>query len=553
MTQTPAALGFTAVRPPESSIRRFRAEGVWRSTSLVDDLQRWRAETPERTAVVAERADGARVVLTYREYGDRVDRIAAGLVDLGVGPRDVVGVQLPNWWELPALMLACFRIGAVVAPLVPTLGPREVERVFRATGATIVVTTGRDEAGDMAAAVAQMVPRLPRLRHRVVVGSAPREGELGFADQLQRPDLPPLNPPVTDPDAVSVVLFTSGTTGEPKGALHTLNTLHTAAAGLAATLADRTQPPVAFTPHAQGHLAGLLGGLFLPLLTGGCCVVRDVWDTHEVLLLLSRAEVTVLAAAPVFLDGLVGESRATGARLPALRDVVTLGTVVPRGVVHDVADVFGLPLRVIWGMTEAGMTVTRADDPLDWGAVSVGRPVPGLEVQLRGEPPFDADRPGQLFVRGAGVTVATMGRDTGAVRLIADTDEGWYDTGDLAADDGRGGIRILGRAVDRIGARSNQLMIPVADVEDALREHPAVADVALIGVIDPVGQVGSAAVVVPVGSAPTLAELTAFLRGQGMTEWYLPDALVLVASLPRNGTGKVEKAALRAQLAAAVS
>jgi cyclohexanecarboxylate-CoA ligase len=548
MTHAPSPLDPTAVRPPEEAVRRYRAAGVWRATSLVEDLQRWRTETPDRMAVVAERAGGDRVELTHRELGEQVDRAAAGLLDLGVRPRDVVAVQLPNREELPVLLLAVFSIGAVAAPMVPTLGAREVARVLRGTGAVVVVTTPGG-----AGALARTTLDLPRLRHRVVVGGVPRTGELGFAEALQRTDLPLLGAPGTDPDAVSVVLFTSGTTGEPKGALHSLNTLHTAADGVAGTLRDTGRPLVSATPHSLGHLAGQLTSVFLPLLSGGTAVLLEEWEPAAALRLLEDTGCTFLAAAPVFLDGLVAVSRETGRLLPALRDVVTLGTVVPRGVVEDVVEVIGLPLRVIWGMTEAGLTITRNDDPVDWGAVSVGRPVPGFEVELRGEPPFDAGRPGHLFVRGAGVTLATLGRDSGAVRVTADHDGGWYDTGDLAADDGRGGLRVLGRAVDRIGSSANQLMIPVADVEDALREHPAVADVALVGLTDPAGQERSAAVVVPVGFQPTLEELTDFLRGQGMTEWYLPEELVLVPSLPRNGNGKVEKALLRERLVATVS
>lgn len=539
--QSPAAAAIAA-RPPEPLSQRLHAAGIWRDGSPATDLGHWRVETPKATAIVAQRAGEKAEHLSYAELGDRVDRIAAGLAALGVRPRDVVAAQLPNWWELDALLLACFRIGAVVAPLVSTLGAREQELVLRATGASVLVTTGPWQGTDLAAAAAAAAPRLPLLRHRVVIGGATRPGELDFADHLLRADLPAPAETDSDPDAVSLVLFTSGTTGEPKGCTSALNAYYVGASALSA---DDPERQVRFTPHAHSHIMGLLTGTFSALLTGGCDVLLDVWDPELAVRLMQEAGVTHLSGAPVFLEGVVGELRRTGGRLPALRDVVTGGTVVPRSVVDDVAESLGLPLRVLWGMTEAGMTLTSRDDPADWAARSVGRPLPGVELQLRGEGPFTESRPGRLFIRGSILAIATVGRDSGVVRVLAEEGDGWYDTGDLATEDGRGGIRVVGRSVDRIGGT---FMVPVTDVEDTLRTHPAVADVALVGVSDALGHERSWAVVVPAGEAPTLTELNGYLRELGMTEWYLPDELSIVAGLPRNETGKVQKALLRQQL-----
>jgi cyclohexanecarboxylate-CoA ligase len=157
----------------------------------------------------------------------------------------------------------------------------------------------------------------------------------------------------------------------------------------------------------------------------------------------------------------------------------------------------------------------------------------------------DRERPARLFVRGAGVALATLGRDSGSVHVLAEHDDGWYDTGDLAIPDGRGGIRILGRVADRIGGG---WLIPVGDVEDALLGYPAIADVALVGYLDEKGFERAAAVIVANGRAPGLSQVRAYLSGAGMTEWYQPSRLEVVERLPRNSVGKVRKDLLRSRV-----
>jgi cyclohexanecarboxylate-CoA ligase len=228
-----------------------------------------------------------------------------------------------------------------------------------------------------------------------------------------------------------------------------------------------------------------------------------------------------------------------------MRLAVTGATTVPQRIVRDLPEKLGVPLRALWGMTEvAAQTWTRADDPVDWGTRSDGSPGSGLEISLRSSAgaAITPERPARLFVRGAGVTLATLGRDSGSLNVLADHDDGWYDTGDLAIPDGRDGIRILGRVADRIGG---MFMIPVGDVEDTLLAHPAIDDVALVAYLDEKGDERAAAVIVPNGTPPTLAALRDYLTGAGMTDWYQPSRLEVMDRLPRNSAGKVRKDLLR--------
>nr|WP_284051797.1 AMP-binding protein [Kibdelosporangium philippinense] len=173
-----------------------------------------RRPRPDRAPV----QDGSSTRLTYREYAQRVEQFAGALRELGVGPGEVVAIHLPNIWQLPPLLLAAFHVGATLAPIIPTLRSRELERVLRRVGASVVITMDP-------ASLAEMAPRLPQLRHRVVVGRRIEPDEVDFGKTFEHsPHSLPLADTAADPDRVGLILFTSGTTGAPKAALHTLNT-----------------------------------------------------------------------------------------------------------------------------------------------------------------------------------------------------------------------------------------------------------------------------------------------------------------------------------------
>lgn len=544
---------LSELRPGQDAVRKYRAAGVWRDQGPLADLWKWREETPEATAVIAYRAGTGVRRLTYRELSDHVERFAGALHELNVGPGHVVAMQLPNWWEVSALLLACSRVGAIVAPIMMSIGPRELERILSSLDASVCVTVDQWGDAQYAEAVAEMAPRLPKLRHRVVItGGDTPEGAVNFGRHFEETawEQQPRalsEAPAEDPDRVAVVLFTSGTSGEPKGVLHTCNTLYAGASAIAQAeglgAADRF-----FTTQALTHIFGTMYNIMIPLLLGGASVLSDVWDPKGALDILAESETTVLAGAPPFITALVAAARVQPQSALSLRMVLSGATTVPGQLVASVPQTWGVPLRTLWGMTEVpGHTWTRHDDPPLWGSHSDGRPGAGLELDFRSDTdaPPTAEQPARLFVRGGGVCLATFGRDSGQLRVTADADGGWYDTGDLAIPDGRGGLRIIGRTADRIGG---SFMIPVNDVETELLEHPDVHDVALVGYLDDQGNELACAVVVPGAVTPTLAGLRKFLTARGMTDWYQPSRLELVTELPRNAIGKIRKDVLRAQV-----
>ncbi|WP_344395433.1 AMP-binding protein [Streptomyces vastus] len=535
---------ITTLRPSATTVEQYRKEDLWRAGTILDDLARWRAETPDAPALLVSEAGRGLLQLSYAQYAEYVDRFAGALHALGVRSGQVVAMQLPNLWQVGPLVLACARLGAVAAPIMCAFRPRELERMLRRLDAVVCVTIDRWDNFEHAAALAEMAPRLPALRHRVVLGERTADGEVDFREYFEHTEHGTLpDPSVVDPDRVSLVLFTSGTSGEPKAVLHTMNTCYAWYAPVAA--ADGIGPDSrVYSPNAATHIVGLTMGIFMPLHRGACAVVTDRWEPEAVIPFLAEAHVSWIVIVPVFLSTLIDAMERTSLRLPTVRLIRAGGTTVPQPLLRRVTETFGIPLDVGWGMTEGANVFTRSGEHPDLAGRTVGRPAPGHEIDLRADHPISDDQPGRLFVRGPSLCLATWGRDDGRLTVLAEHNDGWYDTGDLAAPDGHGGIRLHGRAEDRIGV----IMIPVSDVESALLDHPDVRDVALVGYPDGHGGELACAVVVPGERTPTLEGLRDWLGGLGMSEWCLPSRLELLPELPRNETGKVRKNLLRERL-----
>ncbi|HEY6494785.1 MAG TPA: AMP-binding protein [Trebonia sp.] len=536
---------WAGLRPSADLARTYREAGLWRDATPAADLGRWARETPDAVAVTAHTAGSGIRRLTYREYADQVDRAAMVLAGLGVGPGQVVAVQLPNWWQLNAVVLACARLGATIAPVMTTVRARELERILSRLEPVAYVTTETWNGYEHAAALAAIADRLPAVKHRIIVGGQAAPGEIDLARRMEQADprAARTSDAAGDPDRVSMILFTSGTTGSPKAAMHSFNTFY---AGYRPSAARRglTSADVMYIPHALAHVAGQIEGNMFPLYLGAEALLIDTWDPDNVVGLLAAYGATTVVGAPFFLDGITEAVARRDQKLPSLRQVITGATVVPASLPGIVSGTLGVTLQGTWGMTEVGLpTLTSADqDPPDWAARSIGTPNRALEIELRSDGEISPESPARMLVRGACACLATMGRDDGEIDVLAERDEGWYDTGDLAVPDGRGGTRVVGRAADRIGGL---YMIPAADVEDALRGHPDITDAALVG-YGPGNQLACAVVV---SSKPlTLDEVRAYLDGIAMTETYQPARVELVERLPRNSMGKVDKNHLRTWL-----
>lgn len=523
---------------------RYRAEGWWRDGTILDDLRTAVRATPDRPAVICHHLDGgATDTVTYAELSRSVERIAAGLVGLGVKPGDVVTVQLPNSWQFIAVSLACARIGAAIGPIVPIMRRREVEFAMRLTGSPVYIAAAEFRGFSYADMSAEVADAVPTVKHRVLLGGG--DGALDFQrDLLDRAWEVSIDGLEAGPGDAAQVMFTSGTTGEPKGVVHTHNTLYAMNKAQADVL-HLSPDEVTAMGSPTTHQAGYTWNYLMPLLLGATSVHVDAWDATEMLRILEQERVSFFMGAPTFLADLIEVQRRDKRDLSALHTFATGSAPIPPVVVEQAREILGCRLYALWGMTENGcVTITRPEDPIMRAAESDGTPVPGMEVRIA--PAADGGPVGALQVRGASQCPTYFNRPEVYAESV--TEDGWFDTGDLARDDGYGGIRIAGRVKDVISRGAEK--IPVVEVEAALLRHPGVRDVAVVGYPDDRLGERACAVLVTTGSAPSLDDLRAHLAGLGMAKQYWPERIELTETLPKTPSGKIQKFVLREQLRA---
>ncbi len=521
----------------------YRERGYWRDETFLDDLRRYASETPDKAALIGHRADGERII-SYGELERVTEIFASRLADLGVKRGEVVAAQLPNWWEVLPLGLACARIGAIFCPLMVIYRRRELEFILRLTGARVCITMAEWTGARLADIVVGLAGDLPDLEHIFVAGGAGPAGTRSFDEHFLA------GPPSSDghldgrelgPDEPFLLLFTSGTTGESKGVLHSQNTLYASTSAYADALRQDAST-ITFVCHSATHYSGFVTGILVPLMLGGSAMLLEAWNVSRFLEVAPKHQVTTFYGAPNFLLQLLAAQQASPADLSGLRHAVTGSAPIPPSVVQRVSAGLGVPVVALWGMTENGaVTITRVDDPPGWAEHSDGSPLGGMEIRIDTSVVSDSSEgSGAMLVRGPSQCLGYFKRDeVYAACLDAD---GWFDTGDLARDDGRGGVRITGRVKDIVLHHS--FIVPVGEVENALLRHPQVGDVAVVGLPGDADEI-TCAVVVPEGDPPTLESLRDFLSAEGFNAWHLVEQLELVDVLPRTITGKVRKVDLR--------
>lgn len=547
--------GSAAARVGEAT---YRERGWWRDETVIDDLRRAIQNHPDKTAIIAARYFARDVTkVSYAELGKYMDRFAGALCELGVRRGQLVAVQLPNWWQFTAIALACARIGAVLAPIPPDYRRREVEFILGRTEAPVYIGPATWTGFSHRTMLQELAPALPTLRHRVFLGAGGdlAAGELDFDAHFvanrweERYPASALDALTARADDVFNVLYTSGTTGEPKGVVHSYNTNHAITRALNETMSLDAEDVISL-PSLLTASSGFTYLFQMPVLLGATAVYLDVADPDFHLQLIEEHGISFMYAIPTYYLNMLSAQRRRPRKPGTLGCLATGSTPVPPHLIAEVREVFGVRLHTLWGMTENGaVTLTRHEDPPDWPASSDGSPVPWMEVKLVPATAEDGtplpDGAGRLLVRGASQCLGYFKReDVYAACLDA---EGWFDTGDLARDDGRGGIRIVGRLKDIIFRHG--LKIPVVEVESALYAHPKVREVAIVAHADDrIGGERVCAVVVPRDEAPTLNELRDHLRKAGMSVSYWPDRLEVISEMPKTPSGKIRKFLLRERL-----
>ncbi|WP_394933495.1 AMP-binding protein [uncultured Ilumatobacter sp.] len=519
---------------PDERIAEMTAAGAWGDKTICDFFDRWSETCPDKTAVVSINSEtGRRHAMSFGELGELSERIAVDLVNRGVRLGDIVAAQLPNTCEMLAITLACARIGAVVNPLMPILRERELTHIFALTEAKVFYVPDTFKGFDFRSLANVVRNRVSTIEHVIVLG------EHGFEFEDEQPAA--VEHAVVNPNELFQIMFTSGTTGEPKGVMHTANTLF----ANVTQLADRfevTQDDVILCPTPTAHQLGFLFGVLLPCVTGATVVFLDAWVTEKAVDLLESETVSLCMGATPFLMDISSFAGIEQRNLSSFRLFVSGGAPIPSALVSQAMEKLSAKIVSVWGMTEVlAVTTVKLDDSDDLSASTDGVALPHTAVTIVDENrrPVPSGTPGGLETRGATLCVGYLKRPA-----LFELRDGWFDTGDLARMDDDGYIRITGRSKDIIIRGGEN--ISVAEIEGLLFEHPRVAAVAIVAMPDPRLGERACAFVRLVDDRPlTLDEIREFLLDQGVAKTYVPERLEVIDEMPMTPTGKVQKFALR--------
>jgi acyl-CoA synthetase (AMP-forming)/AMP-acid ligase II len=473
-----------------------------------------------------------------RPAEDRLDRIVAAgrragarLTGLGVVPGEVIGVMLPNWREWMVACVAAQQAGAVLLPIVTIYGAKELGFILSQSRASVLITPDQWRGVDYAG-LAAVCGDLPDLRHHFVVG---RDFD-GLEADIDMPA-----PPRRSADDLAVLVYTSGTTADPKGVMHSSRSLLAELEIQARSRLDIADE-VNLSPWPPGHVAGALAMLRF-LARGVPLVAMDRWDARVAAELIDRHRVTSSSGTPFHLTGIMDAADRDGRDLTSLRNYIVGAAPVPPTLVERcVAQ--GLAVYHCYGSSEhPTITSGVASDPLDKQLHTEGRPMAGAQLRF-------VDDDGRDVGPGEEGEIATRGPDLFKGYFNTALDEaaflpgGWYRTGDIGRLDADGYLLITDRKKDIIIRGGEN--ISSREVEDLLLRHPAVADVAVVAAKDErMGEVVMACVVPRPGADLSLEAVRDFFFASGIARQKTPERLLLVESLPRNASGKVLKHELR--------
>ena len=504
--------------------RRWFEHGWWTDETLGELLDRGLTEAGGAAFTVrsAQRPAGT----TFAEVRNRAAELAGGLRARGVGAGDVVGFQLPNWVEAAEVFYATALVGAVVMPIVHFYGTKEVGYILTRTPPKAFVTF--DAFGSLRGTDTLLTCGAPLPEAVAVVGDDPA----GFEPLDAWYDEPLAAPAPADPACPALVAYTSGTTADPKGVIHTHRTIGCEVRQLAALQPAAAPPAIVGAP--VGHAIGMLAALLIPVVQGKPIHLVDVWDPGAVLRQMATERLTAGTGATVFLTSLLDHPDFDpDVHLPLMRHIGLGGAPVPAAVAER-ARALGISIVRMYGSTEHPSTTgSTHDEPFDKRAGTDGRPLAGCELRL------DAD--GEILSRGPD---CCMGYTDPALTEAAFDDGGWYHTGDIGVLDADGYLTITDRKKDVIIRGGEN--ISAAEIEEVLIRMDGVLECAVVAAPDE--RLGEHACAFVRGTAPSLDDVRAAMAAAGLAKQKWPEEIRTLDAFPRTASGKIQKFVLRAQL-----
>ena len=531
-----------AVQLTADLIRERTAKGEWRDLTIALLAQHFVRDLPDRVLVI----DGD-TRLTVKDVYDQADALAAALIARGLKPGDVVAMQLPNWHETMIIYLAASIAGLILNPILPILRERELTFMLRDSRAKVLFIPREFRSFEFAAMATALAPDLPDLKEIVIVRGDPGR-DLAWREMLDHGDRPTTRPAV-DSNAVKILMYTSGTTGRPKGVMHTHNTLQAEIASYI-DFWKMTDHEVIFMASPVSHITGCLIAFELPWAIRAPVVLQEKWDANEALDLFVDHGVTFTSSSTPFLRELLEAATARDLHLEGFSRFVCGGMTIPPQLIRDAHDWF--PNAVVgrcFGMSELpSITLAIATrEQINQGADTDGIIAPGVEVQI-----CDPNDGGLLPIGKEGEILARapeqfVGYHRPEDNVGAVNAEGYFVTGDLGRLTSDNCLVITGRKKDLI-IRGGENLSP-KEIEDELLRHPAIAEVAVVAMPhDRLGEGVSCFVVAVPGKSIDVAEVSRFLVQAKIAKQKIPERVVALPALPRNFQGKILKNELKAQM-----
>jgi acyl-CoA synthetase (AMP-forming)/AMP-acid ligase II len=521
---------------PAAHQQLFADSGAWDRRTIADQAIELTAADPGFVAIV----DGESVMTRETLLAD-AEALSAAMHARGLRPGDVIAFQVPNWAEAAVINLAAAMSGLVVNPIVPIYRDHEVTLMLGDCGARAFFVASSFRNYDFAAMAARIQPSLPSLDHIFTVRG---EGPGDYAALVAEGRRSAFLRPQVDPLGVKMVLYTSGTTGRPKGVLHSHVTLQRilrrSAEHWGIGMGEATLMPSPVT-----HVSGYANGLEMPLVWGTRTVLMESWDAQAALDLIDRHGLIGTVAATPFLVELAAAARAAGNPLPSFRFFACGGAAVPADLIPAASAAFAhcSPFRV-FGASEVPLVSFGWPDDPHLAATTDGAVV---DYQVRIVDGDDRDvavgQEGEILARGPGMM---MGYADQAQTAEAITPDGYFRTGDLGVLSAEGAITITGRKKDLIIRGGEN--ISAKEIEDVLHAHDGVREASVVAMPHERLGEGICAYVIARGEAPEAAELAAHVAASGLAKQKIPELFLFVEDFPRTASGKIRKDMLRADV-----
>jgi len=520
--------GNWSVRDDRALAQAARDAGLWSDKTLAEALRYAALVQPDRVLLV----DGDKRITAQALL--REAKALAGAMQGRMERGSVVSFMLPNWHEAAVIYCAATLAGMVANPILPSLREHDLLFILPDAGTKMIFVPQEFRGFECAAMVRKVAAQLDSSPDIVVVrGDA--GSSLSFAD-LCVTDAG-FSPVDLDPDDVRMVMYTSGTTGRPKGVLHTHNTFN----ALLAQIGQHwmVEPGDSFlVPSPISHIGGSIYAFEAPLLLGSSAVLMESWEPNLALDLMQEFAITHMAGATPFLQHLLGAAKSRGSDLPDLKVFICGGASVPPSLIREACEHFAKArISRVYGSTEVPVTTVGSLEHkgMDEAADTDGKP--GIAQVVLGQA-------NEIRARGPQMLVGYLHPED---EEGAFDEAGFYRTGDQGEFTDTGHLVVTGRIKDLI-IRNGENIAP-KEIEDLLLGHPEIAEIAIVGIPDARTGEKACAVIVPANEAsPQVADLAQFMMGFGVAKFKYPEMVELRDTLPKNDAGKVLKHVLRDEL-----